>query len=44
VQNSVYKAIFETTNPEGKTGITSDGKISTTVLDWVIFDMALNGL
>jgi hypothetical protein len=33
MQNSVYQALFETTNPECKTGITSDGKISTTILD-----------
>jgi hypothetical protein len=33
VQNSVYQAVFETANPEGKAGITSDDKISTTILD-----------
>jgi hypothetical protein len=33
VQNSVYQATFKTTNPEGLTGITSEGKISTTILE-----------
>jgi hypothetical protein len=32
VQNSVHQAILETTNRRIKTGIPSDGKISTTIL------------